>query len=267
MLLYIVYLILFIVIVLMQLSIHKSHELKEISDIIKNEPAYTNTSSSNYYNKTGIFVPPTEFNFNDITTTSMIIDWFDIIFSNYVFIKTGVIANQNYVFGTPRARLSLRLYKVNNNTNTDTNQAITYVIPNIKVDFYDDLNEKHENKVSIKLRNGDTLYHTSPGTFKSPLEKGGYVVEFTRNDSNLADSVAELYTDDNIVSGWAFIILEFVYYNRNLDAIVKNDVVFSRSPAGAVDKKYEVTVIWNYYKAPIDYFRACLEIIFVLLYI
>ena len=251
----------------MQLSISKSYNLKEVSDIIKNEPALTYTSSFNYYNKTGIYVEPEQFNFNDITTTPMVIDWIGVIFSNYVFIDTGIIANQNYVFGTPRARLAIRLYKVSKNTNKETNQAITEKMPNIKVDFHDDLDQDHEFKDPIELNNGNIIYHTAPGTFESSLEKGGYIIKFSRNDSNLADSVAALYTDNDILLGWAFIIFEFVYYSRNLDAIVENDIVFLRSPAGLIETKYEVSVIWNYYRAPLDYFRACLEVKFVILYI
>ena len=41
----------------MQLSIYKSHELREVSDIIKNELAYSFTLSENYYCKIGIYIP------------------------------------------------------------------------------------------------------------------------------------------------------------------------------------------------------------------
>ena len=267
MLLYIVYLTLFVAIVLMQLSTHKSYNLKEVSDIIKGESAFQRILSSRYSNATGELIQIDDFEFEDITTTGMVMDWVGTIFNNYVFVENGVIANQNYVFGNPRARLALRLYKISNNDNKDNNEAITDKMPNIKYDFHDALDKEHENKVPLELVNGDIVYHRAAGTYDSPLEKGGYVVDFNANDQDLADTVAALYLDESTILGWAFIILEFVFYNRNLDATVSNNVIFTRSPSGFIDKKYEVSVIWDYYKTPTDYFRACLEIILVLLYI
>ena len=76
------------------------------------------------------------------------------------------------MFDYLRVRITFRLYKIKNNTNTDTNQAIIGKIPNVKLNLYDDLDQDHEYKESLELINGHTIYHISPGTFESSFKKG-----------------------------------------------------------------------------------------------
>jgi hypothetical protein len=267
MILYIFYLVLFITIVLLQMKIGESYEVQNVSEAIKNSVSYSNTKSMRIFNATGFWLTPLPFTFDDISNTPEIVDWITDLTSKYIYTPTKIIQNQNYIFGDPTVRLSIRLVKVHDNKNSKSKDAILTRISNKNYEFHDSLGDEENTETIHLLKTGQFVEYTEPGGRDSSLEKGGFIFEFGTDGDKLNETLAELYADKTISTSWAFIVLEFMYFSRNAGAIVENDIIFMRSSAGITDQSYSSYTVWSYYNSPLDYFRGFLEAIFMLIYL
>lgn len=108
--------------------------------------------------------------------------------------------------------------------------------------------------------------YTEPGDSNSPLEEGGYVIDYPDTQ---AEALATNYTvnQDYLSVDWGVFILEFIYISPNTkrDFYAHNYIKFSRSSAGLITQKYEMLVSRNMYLNPIDQFRGFLEICWIIL--
>ena len=63
------------------------------------------------------------------------------------------------------------------------------------------------------------------------------------------------------------IVFEFVYANRNMGSIIMNSIIFYNTPAGITEQAFNIYVFKRFYNSALDYFRACLELIFWLIFL
>jgi hypothetical protein len=192
---------------------------------------------------------------------------------NYLYFRTtflvpvnGTINDQNIVFGDPRIRISMRKYKTHPNNNPKTNKAVSTKVTNRILDFNDDLGDE-EFIDPIKRRNGEFFDHTPGGSRDSPLNKGGYIGQIKAGNILTEAIIEELYKGPIVDEFWAIIILEFVYFNRNYEFVAGNNVIFIKSAAGITGQKYLTSVVRDHYNSGLDYFRAFLEIVLILLFL
>jgi hypothetical protein len=190
-----------------------------------------------------------------------------LYFSNTFLIPVnGTINNQNIMFGNPRVRISMRKYKNHTNNNPKTNKAVSTKVTNRILDFDDDLGDE-EYIDPIQIRNGDFWVHTPAGTRDSPLSKGGYIGQIEAGNIFVESIIEEIYKGPVVDEYWAIIILEFVYFNRNYEFVAGNNVIFIKSAAGITGQKYLTSVVEDHYDSGLDYFRAFLELVLVLLFL
>lgn len=167
----------------------------------------------------------------------------------------ATINNQNYFFGSPRARLSFRKYKSHENKNPKTIKVISSRISNQNFGFNDDLGSE-EYTDPIILADGSYINHTAAGDYDTPLKKGGYILIAEEGELFDPTYLGSIFDSALLDESWGFIIVEFAFYNRNYGFVCQNDIIFVKSAAGITTQDYHSSVIEDYYVTSLDYFRA-----------
>ena len=136
MLLYLIYLILFVVIIMMQINKKMVFDQMCVSTFIKNTTALDITATAIFNKGMGTNNEPNPFQFNDISDGESIVDWMAELSRKYIFDSDPKIDGQNTIFGDPRIRITVRKYKQSSNGNPHSNTVITNVTANNNYGLY-----------------------------------------------------------------------------------------------------------------------------------
>ena len=196
----------------------------EISSTITSEIIQGKTAVNRIGNATGVRPQDTFFDFYEILDTPEVIDWISFISNEFLVAKGAVINEQNALFGTPRIKVSVRRLKSKINKNPKTNKVISH---KIQGDFYklDSSLGSEEFTEDIAQVNGFAATHVPAGG-NTPRKQGGYIFEILEDDPNIIANALMLYRSEILSKEWVFVILEFMYVNRNNEYLVLNQAVF-----------------------------------------
>jgi len=198
--------------------------------------------------------------FNDITETTLIDDWreavlFEILFDN----ENNSFLNQNFVIGDPIILLNVRRLKEHENEDPDTRDIFPTFITSKSFGKFESLEGEADTR-DVIASNGEYIEYYS----ESDNMLGGFVLGYSRNKQQAQDP--KYLSDLKIVSeNWHSITLFWIYVNRNNDLIVSCHVNFVKSSAGNIVGSYRSQVIIDHYNTSLDYFRAFLEVLFLIL--
>ena len=106
-----------------------------VSTLIKNTTAFDITATTIFNTGMNSTNAPIPFQFSEISNGESIVDWIAEISNRYIFDSNPQIDGQNWIFGDPRMRITIRKYKQNSNWNSKTNTVIQNITANESFDL------------------------------------------------------------------------------------------------------------------------------------
>ena len=117
----------------------------------------------------------------------------------------------------------------------------------------------------IVLNNGEAIAYIPEISKNAVNNFGGYYISYSK-DKEAALSYDYLKDSQLMKPGWTNAIFIFAYANRNnqMMVITNQFICYDQYATGEIVGKYIADSIPQYYSTSLDYFRAVLEIIFLL---
>ena len=175
----------------------------------------------------------------------------------------NIFYNQNYIINKPLMFLIMRRIKGHQNTNQDTRLIFPFYISSTSFTTNVQLGDEAYTD-DIILDNGSTVVYTPESSKDAINNYGGYYLPYTRDTTKALKS--NYVADKQLTKpGWVNAIFVFVYINRNNQMTVMNQISFNQYATGEIVGKYTADSFPEFYSSSLDYFRAFLEWVFVIM--
>lgn len=190
------YVMLFLIVVLLQLRLGASYNLKSVHDVLISEEMTFNSSFVNYNTS---MVDKT-YTFKQIKTTDQVIDWLRVQIIPVLLSDSRPITYNNYIFGEPKLRISVTKLEVRNNRNSDTKEVQpTYIFSR----FWEYTNE-YKSDTQDRTQYGNYTFHNF-GDKDTPNFRGGYIIDFNGTDDEIWEQYDDMIKFINDSPSWAVI--------------------------------------------------------------
>ena len=175
----------------------------------------------------------------------------------------NIFYNQNYIVNNPIMYLVMRRVKFNINESPNTKSIFNFYISSTTYNTNVQLRSEAYTD-DITLDNGSVLKYTSENSNNTINSYGGYYLSYTRNATQALN--ASYFGDKQLMKpGWVNAILIFSYINRNNQMTVVNQVYFNQYATGEIVGAYIADSFPEFYLSSLDYFRAVLECLFIVI--
>ena len=189
--------------------------------------------------------------------------YYFIVLSRIYENSMNIFLNQNYIVNDPLMYLIVRRIKNHKNQWETTSDVFKTFISST---YYktDVLLGSEIDSQQIVLDNGDIVSFLSESDKYAINSYGGYYIPYLRDKE---ESLSYDYlTDKQLMKpGWVNAIFMFVYVNRNNQISVINQVSFAQKATGEIIGSYKADSFPEFYFYSVDYFRAILECLFIIL--
>lgn len=203
-----------------------------------------------------------ETNFKGLNDTTMVRTWWDSWWSS-VSTQDYILTNQNYILGNPIVRITVKKLKSVKNYHKRTKEAIPVYISGDEFAYTDSLGDNADNSEIELSNNLGSINFTDSGDDLAAYRAGGYVMFYPRNSSEIIKYLEE---STLLSPNWIHIIIQIVVFNRNTDMMSLNEIVFTKMASGEIRPEVYLVSTLDYYSSTIDYFRAALEVIFLIIF-
>ena len=191
-------------------------------------------------------------------------DWINqILLSKIYENKNNIIYKQNYIINDPLMFLIIRRIKYHPNENDKTSDVFNFYVDSTSYDEDVALGEEAYTD-SITLENKNVVSYTPEASLKAINNLGGFYIPYSK-DKATALKYDYLKDEELMKPGWVNAIFIFIYINRNNELVVLNKLDFERYATGEIYGMYTADSFPNFYSSSLDYFRAFLELIFLIL--
>ena len=233
-----------------------THDIEGVSERRRLNRA-TSSNNSNKSKKSLLFA------LNDIDDIYLMNLWtYQVLLKRVYENDEYIFYKQNYIVNNPLMYLIIRRVKDHANNNPDTKIAFPNYISSTSFTIDVQL-EDEAFKNNITLENGETVIYTPEYSKNSINNYGGHYLSYTRDATSALNS--HYLRDKQLIKpGWVNAIFLFTYINRNNQMTVINQISFSQYATGEIFGAYIADSFPEFYSSSLDYFRAFLECIFII---
>ena len=186
-----------------------------------------------------------------------------VLFARIYENEKNIFLNQNYIVNDPLMYLIVRRIKAHKNQWASTSDAFQTYISSTYYDTNVLLGDEIDSQ-QINLGDGETIYFTAESDKYTINNYGGYYIPYSR-DKDESLSYDYLSDIELMKPGWVNAIFMFVYVNRNNQITVINQVSFTQKATGEIIGSYKADSFPEFYIDSVDYFRAILECLFIIM--